>query len=182
MSPFCMIVWGFFWGIGISIFSKICKNTDNIIKSILLTCCSLIKALISRSTFHCFFMFFQNRSSGQFLEGPGADFYWKCWFWCHFWFPGFWQRHLLDTIFGRDPAFHETILVIVPLRPTVFLKVVFWLEIEPFSFCSVFLCATLHNTTVNVMPLSPPNFEKIAAPTFENICFWGGKGLCVGVF
>ena len=30
------------------------------------------------------FMFVQNSSQGQFLEGPGADLYWKVGFVCHF--------------------------------------------------------------------------------------------------
>ena len=78
----------------------------------------------------------------------------------------------------RDPAFHETKVFTVPLRPTGFFKIVFGPEIDPFSFLSVFLNAIVtlhlitifHNTTVNVESLSPPLFEKIV-PSFKNVVF-----------
>ena len=46
----------------------------------------------------------------------------------------------------RDPAFHEYIVIIVPLGPTGFLKVTLGLEIDPILFFSVFLLAIGHLT------------------------------------
>ena len=80
----------------------------------------------------------------------------------------------------RDPAFHETNVITVPLGPTGFWKVVSGLKIDPFSFFSVFLWSVFyttflspffHDTTVNVKPLSPPIFEKIAHIWNKSICF-----------
>ena len=57
--------------------------------------------LIFRPNFHCFFMFFQNRSRGPFLEGPRPDLYWKIGFWCLFRFSGFSKSDLFGTIFAK---------------------------------------------------------------------------------
>ena len=50
----------------------------------------------------------------------------------------------------RDPAFHDTIVITVPMGTTVFLKVVLLFEIDPFSFFSVFLCAIFYPTFVSL--------------------------------
>ena len=68
------------------------------------------------------------------------------------------------------PCFHETVVINVPLGPTVFFFLVFGIEIDPLFFICFSVCyllphiciTTFHNTTVNAKPLSPPNFEKIA--------------------
>ena len=40
----------------------------------------------------------------------------------------------------RDPAFHEPMVIVVPLGPTGFQKLVLGLKIEPFSFfCVLFV-------------------------------------------
>ena len=68
--------------------------------------------------------------------------------------------------------------------PSVFLNVVFSMEITSFS---VFVCFSLcyvlhaiciifvHKTFVNAQPLSPPNFEKIAPPFKNNVFFYLGS-------
>ena len=77
----------------------------------------------------------------------------------------------------RDPAFHETRVITVPLGPTGFQKVVSWIEVGPFCFF-LFFCVLLlpnlfiiiwGNTTVNVKPLNPLIFED--RPIFENKYF-----------
>ena len=51
-------------------------------------------------SFSFFFMFFQNRYPGLFLEGPSAELFEQIGFWCHFRFSWFSKRHPLNTIFG----------------------------------------------------------------------------------
>ena len=51
--------------------------------------------------FSLIFLFFQNRSWGLFLAGPGADLSSTGRFWCHFRFSGFPKRHLLGAIFAQ---------------------------------------------------------------------------------
>ena len=41
----------------------------------------------------------------------------------------------------RDPAFHETMVIAVPLGPSSFLKVILSMEIGTFSVLVAFLCA-----------------------------------------
>ena len=83
-------------------------------------------------------MFFQNRSRGLFLEGPSADLYRKIRFWYHFRFSVFPKTFLAQksTIRCpakswsrpcRDPAFHEPLVITLPLGPTGFKKVAFLL-------------------------------------------------------
>ena len=44
----------------------------------------------------------------------------------------------------RDPAFHETIVITMPLGPAGFFKIIFSIEIGSFSICSTFLCAMFY--------------------------------------
>ena len=67
--------------------------------------------LIFRPNFHCFFMFFQNRSRGPFLEGPRPDLYWKVGFWCHFRFSGFPKRRLFEHLFAQKVTFEHYFFV-----------------------------------------------------------------------
>ena len=77
-------------------------------------------------------MFFQNRSPGPFLEGPSAELLSKAVFWCHFsifivlqrapfghhFRPRWHQKWTTPNGGGhpfRDPAFHETTVILVPL-------------------------------------------------------------------
>ena len=108
------------------------------------------KPLISQSFFHWFFMFFQNRSQGQFLEGPGADLYRKIEFGCNFRFSEL-QKGIHWMTFStktrpkctrqssrrrpyRDPAFHETTVIAVPLGPSVFKTSLFRWRLAKFQF------------------------------------------------
>ena len=79
----------------------------------------------------------------------------------------------------RDPAFHETTVILVPLGPSVFLNIIFSMMTGYFSVFSAFRCAMFYmsffitfveKTSVNAQPLSPPIFEKIA-PDFKNNVF-----------
>ena len=79
----------------------------------------------------------------------------------------------------RDPAFHETIVILVPLGPSVFKNIIFSLVIGYFSVFCFSLCYVLYvmfitfveKTWVNAQPLSPPIFEKIA-PDFKKQRFF----------
>ena len=81
-------------------------------------------------------MFFQNRSWGPFEEGPSAELFEQIVFGCHFQFSWFSKRHPLDHLSAqvdekkrstpsdpgspcRDPALHETTVILVPLGPSV---------------------------------------------------------------
>jgi hypothetical protein len=75
------------------------KNKKTICFSILYNGLGPSKTIDFPIDFHRFFMFFQNRSPGLFLEGPSADRLWKVGFWCRFRFSWFSKRHPLDTIF-----------------------------------------------------------------------------------
>ena len=59
-----------------------------------LSCCSLV-----RSKCHWFFMFFQSRCWGPFVEGPCADLYWNIGFGYHFRFSFFSKRRLSNYLF-----------------------------------------------------------------------------------
>ena len=63
------------------------------------------KPLIFQSFFHRFFMFFQSRSPGPFLEGPSAELLWKVRCWCHFRFSGFPKRLPFDYLFRQKAEF-----------------------------------------------------------------------------
>jgi hypothetical protein len=62
------------------------------------------KPLIFRSFFHRFFIFFQNRFTGQFLGGPSAELFWKVRLWCHFRFSWFSKKAPLDDLFAQPGA------------------------------------------------------------------------------
>jgi hypothetical protein len=44
----------------------------------------------------------------------------------------------------RDPAFHETTVILVPLGPSVFKNIIFSMMIGYFSVFSAFLCAMFY--------------------------------------
>ena len=44
----------------------------------------------------------------------------------------------------RDPAFHETIVILVPLGPSVFSNIIFSIEIDKFPVFYAFLCALFY--------------------------------------
>ena len=58
------------------------KNSDCF--SILFNGVGPSKTIDDPIVFPLFFMFFQNRSPRQFLEGPSAELLWTCVCWCHF--------------------------------------------------------------------------------------------------
>ena len=78
----------------------------------------------------------------------------------------------------RDPALHETTVILVPLGPSVFKNIIFSMMIGYFSVFSAFRYAMFYMSclshllekSVNAQPLSPPIFEKIA-PDFKNNVF-----------
>ena len=79
----------------------------------------------------------------------------------------------------RDPAFHETTVILVPLGPSVFKNIILSMMIGYFSVFSAFRCAMsymsfcirfVEKTSVNAQPFSPLIFEKIA-PDFKNKVF-----------
>ena len=78
----------------------------------------------------------------------------------------------------RDPAFHETTVILVPLGPSVFKNIIFSMMIGYFSVFSAFRCAMFYmsfllhllKNSVNAQPFSPPIFENIA-PDFKNNVF-----------
>jgi hypothetical protein len=79
----------------------------------------------------------------------------------------------------RDPAFHETIVILVPLGPSVFQNIIFSMMTGYFSVLFCFsLCYVLYvifitfveKTSVNAQPLSPPIFEKIVPDFKNNVC------------
>ena len=85
--------------------------------------------------------------------------------------PSFVTRRVQGKRPCRDPVFHETTIMTVPLGPTVFKRSFVCPRLNHFRLVSVFLCPIcyptflspiVHNTTVNVQPLNPPLFEKTA--------------------
>ena len=81
----------------------------------------------------------------------------------------------------RDPAFHEIIVITVKLGPSVFLNVIFPMEIGELSVCSAFLCAmfyipffTYHVLHQTLLPLlhssSNREFHNYAAARRESGC------------
>ena len=87
------------FGIKISTFSKTCKSINVLVKPIHLTCFTILKTIMFRSNVHSCFMFFQSRSREPFLEGPGANLYWKVGCWYHVQFSRFSKSNPLHTIF-----------------------------------------------------------------------------------
>ena len=91
-------------------------------------------------------MFFQNRYPGLFLEGPSAELFEqillvpfsifmvfkKAPFGHHFRAAG--RQKPSPPKYGerpcRDLAFHETIIILVPLGPNVFKNIIFSIEID----------------------------------------------------
>ena len=129
--------------------------------------------------FHWFFMFFQNRSTGQFLEGPSAKLVWKNVLGCHFRFSWFSKRHPLDHLFtqvdetkrstpndpccpSRDPAFHEIIVFALPCGPSVFLlRQLFNEDWQIFAFCLPLLCDVFYMSCLSQLSRKPTHMFKI---------------------
>ena len=132
-------------------------------------------------------MFFQNRSPDRFERVPVPNCYKKC---SGVPFNIFWvfKKTLFEDHVGpqklqksctpvegerpfRDPAFHETIVITLPLGTVICLSNFFDGDWLTYCFCCVSLCYVLnnicitcfHKTSINAEPLSPPNFEEIAA-------------------
>ena len=164
MSPFWTPkhdIWGPLWHRFFIVFVEWPKIKKSVCFSILFDGFGPSKPLIFRSFFHRFFMFFQNRSPGLFLDGPSAELLWKVGFWCHLRFSWFSKRHFLDDLFAqvdekkrntpsdprgpsRDPAFHEIIIIVVPFGPIVFLLKSFVRKrLAHLLFFYVFLCAMI---------------------------------------
>ena len=118
------------------------------------------KPLIFRSLFRRFSCFFKTAPRDRFYRVPGSNFYKKLVFDAMFDFRGF-QKGTLWTTFSpkwtkkkkypsdpggpsRDPAFHETTVILMPLGPSVFLNIIFSIEIGYFSVFAAFLCAMLY--------------------------------------
>ena len=109
------------------------------------------KYIAFRSLFNWFFMFFQNRCWGMFLQGLNAELVWKVWFGCHVRFWMIFKKTPLGRPFRTSciikskffvpraslprPCFSRSTIITVPLGPTGFQKVAFWSKIEQFSFC-----------------------------------------------
>ena len=169
------------FGIVFSSFSWMSKNHEIDDSSTLSLVFGHQKPLIFRLKFHCFFMFFQNRSRGPFLEGPGADLYWKVGFWCHFRFSGFPERWLLDTLFVRNVTGSSEETVPELTFSNLFLKIVFffdfviafWLHLGRFWLPFGILLASCWSMLVHFAPFRRPKTDPAPNdPQKTIIIFW----------
>ena len=155
------------------------------------------KPLIFLLIFHRFFMCFQNRSLGPFLEGPSAELLWKVRFWCHFRFQDFqkdtfWRPFWATTAskieypswgwasFSR-PCFSRNRSNYCVVRTHWFLKGHFsdgdWLIFDLLYICLCYVLYNIfitfvHKTSVNTQTSSPPFFEKNTPHNKKICCFW----------